>query len=100
MLTVIEAHATHEPNGVHAPESSHAPTTPASSILSTRERSDTMMSTISSLPGPQGQRTMSSMFFVVQALETIQNSKEGKKKGPLKDATAKALGRHLSVQSG
>lgn len=39
---------------------------------------------------------MSSMFFVVQALETIQNSKEGKKKGPLKDATSKALGNHRS----
>jgi hypothetical protein len=32
------------------------------------------------------------MFFVVQALETIQNSKDGKKKGVLKDSTAKALG--------
>jgi hypothetical protein len=37
------------------------------------------------------------MFFVVQALETIQNSKEGKRKGPLKDATAKALGIPLLI---
>jgi hypothetical protein len=51
-----------------------------------------MLSTLGSTLGPQGQQTMSSMFFVVQALETIQNSKEGKRKGPLKDATTKALG--------
>ena len=31
------------------------------------------------------------MVFVVQALESINNSKEGKKKGALKDATTKAL---------
>jgi hypothetical protein len=37
------------------------------------------------------------MFFVVQALETIQNSKEGKRKGPLKDATVKALGIALAI---
>jgi hypothetical protein len=43
---------------------------------------------------------MSSMFFVVQALESIQSSKEGKKKGPLKDAIAKALGNHRSIQFG
>jgi hypothetical protein len=57
-----------------------------------RERSDTMLSTLGSTLGPQGQQTMSSMFFVVQALEIIQNSKEGKRKGPLKDTTTKALG--------
>jgi hypothetical protein len=39
---------------------------------------------------------MSSMYFVVQALETIQNTKEGKKKGPLKDSTTKALGTILN----
>ena len=57
-----------------------------------RGRSDTILSTVSATLGPQGQQTMSSMFFVVQALETIQNSKEGKRKGPLKDSTTKALG--------
>jgi hypothetical protein len=57
-----------------------------------RGRSDTLQSTVSSVPGPQGQPTMTSMFFVVQALETIQNSKEGKRKGALKDSIAKALG--------
>jgi len=62
-----------------------------------RGRSDTLLSTVSSTLGPQGQQTMSSMFFVVQALETIQNSKEGKRKGPLKDATAKALGIALLI---
>jgi hypothetical protein len=36
---------------------------------------------------------MSGMFFVVQTFEAIQNSKEGKRKGPLKDAIAKALGK-------
>jgi len=52
-----------------------------------------MLSTVSSIPGPQGQQTMSSMFFVVQALESIQNSKEGKRKGSLKDSATKALGK-------
>jgi hypothetical protein len=51
-----------------------------------------MLSTVSSIPGPQGQPRMSSMFFVVQTLESIQNSKEGKRKGHLRDAIAKALG--------
>src|ERR1700685_3886602 len=100
MLTVVETPATPEPNGVHARESSNAPTTPVSTVHSSRERSDTMLSTMSSIPGPQGQHTMSSMFFVVQALESIQSSKEGKKKGPLKDAIAKALGNHRSIQFG
>ena len=65
-------------------------------FASIRERSDTMLSTVSSIPGPQGQARMSSMFFVVQALETIQSTKEGKRKGALKDAIAKALGTHAS----
>jgi hypothetical protein len=47
---------------------------------------------MTSVPGPQGEPRMSSMFFVVQALETIQNTKEGKRKGALKDAITKALG--------
>ena len=62
----------------------------------TRPRNDTISSTFSSGSGHQGQ-TMSSMFFVVQALEAIQNSKEGKRKGPLKDATMKALGTHCYI---
>jgi hypothetical protein len=62
-----------------------------------RGRSDTMQSTVSSIPGPQGQPTMTSMFFVVQALETIQNTKEGKRKGALKDSVAKALGIYLDL---
>jgi hypothetical protein len=56
-----------------------------------------MQSTVSSIPGPQGQPTMTSMFFVVQALETIQNTKEGKRKGALKDSVAKALGINLDL---
>jgi len=64
----------------------------STATATTRERSDTILSTISSIPGPQGQQKMSSMYFVVQTLETIQNSKDGKKKGPLKDSTTKALG--------
>lgn len=51
-----------------------------------------MLSTVSSVLGPQSQPRMSSMFFVVQALESIQNSKEGKRKSHLRDAIAKALG--------
>lgn len=76
------------------PQRNMTPSTIAS-VAPIRERSDTMMSTVNSIPGPQGQPTMSSMFFVVQALESIQNSKEGKRKGPLKDSTARALGTPL-----
>lgn len=57
-----------------------------------------MLSTVSTIHGPQGQLRMSSMFFVVQALESIQNTKEGKRKSPLKDAIAKALGTLLLFQ--
>ena len=74
-------------SGSHASAHDHM-----SNITTSRERSETLLSTISSTVGPQGQPTMSSMFFLVQALESIQSSKEGKRKGPLKDATAKALG--------
>ena len=82
-----------ETNGVDSQESSQASQSPpVAHINPFRERSDTMLSTVSAIPGPQGQPAMSSMFFVVQALESIQNSKEGKKKATLKDATAKALG--------
>jgi hypothetical protein len=70
----------------------HDVTSPSPPVTAARERSDTILSTVSSMPGPQGQQTMSSMFFVVQTLESIQNSKEGKRKGPLRDSTAKALG--------
>ena len=80
----------HEPE---VPENSETqPTTPTSSVAPGGERSDTILSTISSIPGPHGEVRMTSMFFVVQALETIHNTKEGKRKGPLKDAIAKALG--------
>ena len=73
----------------HTPESTVIPivNTPIS-----RERSDTMLSVVSSITGPHGDKRMSSMFFVVQTLEGIQNTKEGKRKGPLKDAITKALG--------
>jgi hypothetical protein len=71
-------------------EGSSSPSVP--SIITVRSRSDTVMSTVSSIPGPQGQQRMSSMFFVVQALETIQNTKEGRRRGHLKDITGKALG--------
>ena len=85
-----------ETNGP-SPDSSHdAQTIAMPNFASIRERSDTMLSTVSSIPGPQGQARMSSMFFVVQALETIQSTKEGKRKGALKDAIAKALGTHAS----
>ena len=63
------------------------PTTPGS-----KDRSDPMPSAAGSATGPHGEKRMSSMFFVVQTLEGIQNAKEGKRKGPLKETVAKALG--------
>jgi hypothetical protein len=72
--------------------------TPSTSPIpndATRPRNDTLSSTFSSASGAQVQPALSSMFFVAQALEAIQNSKEGKRRGPLKDATAKALGMYI-----
>ena len=93
----LEGDSTAQINGDSQQDTPQHNTTPSTiaSVPPTRERSDTMMSTVNSIPGPQGQPTMSSMFFVVQALESIQNSKEGKRKGPLKDSTARALGTPL-----
>ena len=85
-----------ETNGTSAESSQDAQTISPLSFASSRERSDALLSTVSSIPGPQGQPRMSSMFFVVQTLETIQSTKEGKRKSPLKDAIAKALGPHSS----
>jgi len=81
-----------EDNHLQQDAPGHDVTSPSPPVTAARERSDTILSTVSSMPGPQGQQTMSSMFFVVQTLESIQNSKEGKRKGPLRDSTAKALG--------
>lgn len=79
----VEAGQRHVPDTVVTP----VPIAPVG-----RDRSDTMLSAVSSITGPHGEKRMSSMFFVVQTLEGIQNTKEGKRKGPLKDAIAKALG--------
>lgn len=82
-------------NHVEADQEQHIPehvVIPVASTLVSRERSDTMLSAVSSITGPHGEKRMSSMFFVVQTLESIQNTKEGKRKGPLKDTIAKALG--------
>jgi len=91
MLIDVDNHS--EPNGTQTADRSQSPhTTPPSNAVTNRERSDTTLSTVSSVPGPQGQPRMSSMFFVVQALESIQLSREGKRNGHLRDAIAKALG--------
>jgi hypothetical protein len=95
LLLISLDHST-ETNGISAESSQGAQMIATPIFGSSRERSDTMLSTVSSIPGPQGQARMSSMFFVVQALETIQSTKEGKRKGSLKDAIDKALGTHSS----
>jgi hypothetical protein len=94
---VAEAPDRVQTNGDHveAHQEQHTPehvVIPVPSTRVSRERSDTMLSAVSSITGPHGEKRMSSMFFVVQTLESIQNTKEGKRKGPLKDAIAKALG--------
>lgn len=88
MLTDLDHNS--ELNGADSSQTSR--TTPIPNAVPSRERSDTLSSTVSSIPGPQGQPRMTSMYFVLQALESIQNSKEGKRKGSLKDAIGKALG--------
>ena len=91
-LLLISLDHNAEANGTSAESSHGAQTVATPNFATSRERSDIMLSTVSSIPGPQGQARMSSMFFVVQALETIQSTKEGKRKSPLTDAIAKALG--------
>jgi hypothetical protein len=94
---VVAADCVHT-NGDHVEgvqEEQHVPghiVIPVASTPVSIERSDTMLTAVSSITGPHGEKRMSSMFFVVQTLESIQNTKEGKRKGPLKDAIAKALG--------
>ena len=91
-LIELEKDPKSETNGVQEAESMpKVPQTPTVTSISARDRTDSI-NTVSTIPGPQGQPRMTSMFFVVQALEAIQNSKEGKRKGALKDAIAKALG--------
>jgi hypothetical protein len=92
MLIELENVQSSISNGTHERASGETPSTSPIPNNATRPRNDTLSSTFSSASGAQGQPALSSMFFVAQALEAIQNSKEGKRKGPLKDATAKALG--------
>ncbi|BFZ59154.1 guanine nucleotide exchange protein for ADP-robosylation factor [Saitoella coloradoensis] len=61
---------------------------PSPSRQSTRPHTSSGHSTMSVA---NGSSTSSSILFVVQALESISASKEGKRKGPLRDATVKAL---------